>query len=179
MYNHNSFTAKLYRWFYGTETMPKNLCPYFWKLVIAYPMAVPVLMVTLPYEIIYFKSRSNDENIAERIWISFIIALFLLAAFSILSAPSILFGYNPPKEQFMHYIIYSGVMFWIVGIIAGIFHGIKYLIKKIKEPKRIYDEEGNYVISYKKEKNIITEFIKAKYNKYCPQIEWTNDKNND
>jgi hypothetical protein len=175
--NKNSFSAKLYRWFYGTETMPKNLCPYFWKLVIAYPMAVPLLIVTLPHEIIYFKSRSNDENIGERIFVSFVIVLLFLAAFGILSAPSILFGYNPPKDQFMHYVVLTGAMLWVVGIVAGVVTGVKYLIRKIKEPKRMYDEEGNYVISYKKKPNIVAEFIKAKYNKYCPKIDWQDERN--
>lgn len=33
--NYNSFSSKLYRWIYYSDTneMPSNLCPYFWKLV--------------------------------------------------------------------------------------------------------------------------------------------------
>ena len=42
--------------------------------------------------------------------------------------------------------------------------------------KNNYDENGNW-IPYEdrltgKRPNIILEFIKAKYNKYCPKIDW-------
>lgn len=176
--NHNSFSAKLYRWFYGVDSMPGNLCPYFWKLVISYVMALPILVLTLPYEIIYFKSRENDETISNRIFISFVISLFLCAAFALLSAVSLLFGYRPTHGHFMYSFILGGTLGWIILTIVGIYHGIKYLILKAKEPKRIYDEEGNYVIQGKRTKpNIVVEFVKAKYNKYCPKIEWNNKPN--
>lgn len=175
---HNSFSAKLYRWYYGTKSMPKNLCPYFWKLVIAYIVALPLLVVTLPYEIIYFKTRDNDETITNRICVSFIICLFFWAVFCLLSVFSLIFDYEPVHESPMYYSILTGVLGWLIIIPITSYHGIKYLIQKAKEPKRIYDEEGNYVIQGKRTKpNIVVEFVKAKYNKYCPKIEWNNKPN--
>jgi hypothetical protein len=177
--NHNSFSAKLYRWFYGVDSMPGNLCPYFWKLVIAYMMALPLFVSTLPYEIIYFKSRENDEKISNRIFVSFIICLFFWAAFCLLSVFSLIFGYRPVHESGMYYSIGTGILGWLIIIPIVSYHGIKYLIQKAKEPKRIYDEEGRLVIQGKRTKpNIVVEFVKAKYNKYCPKIEWKNETNN-
>ena len=47
------------------------------------------------------------------------------------------------------------------------------LIKQKKRQKR-YDEDGNYLPygGEPKKQNIFIEFIKAKYNKYCPKIDW-------
>jgi hypothetical protein len=47
----------------------------------------------------------------------------------------------------------------------------------MKRLEFIWDADGNYVKNpnyepYEKKPNIIIEFIKAKYNRYCPKIEW-------
>ena len=46
--NSNSISSKLYRWFYGTKELPNNLCPYFWKLVLAWLVLIPYSLVCLP-----------------------------------------------------------------------------------------------------------------------------------
>jgi len=180
--NHNSISAKLYRWFYGTKSMPSNLCPYFWKLVISYLFALPLILLTFPYEIINFKDRDNDEPIGFRVFVSFIVCFFVFAAFAIIVTPSYLFGYRPTPDHFMYNVMIGGLMLWIVGTVVGVYYGIKYLVTKIKDSKNLYDEDGDRYygydangnkIYYQEEKpNIIVEFIKAKYNKYCPKIEW-------
>jgi hypothetical protein len=37
-----------------------------------------------------------------------------------------------------------------------------------------WDENGNYVPRKEDKPNIIIEFVKAKYNRYCPKITWKN-----
>jgi hypothetical protein len=38
--NYNSTSARIYREFYNTKRMPESLCPYFWKLVFAWPITI-------------------------------------------------------------------------------------------------------------------------------------------
>jgi hypothetical protein len=164
--NHNSFSAKLYRWFYGVDSMPGNLCPYFWKLVIAYVMALPLFVSTLPYEIIYFKSRENDEKISNRIFVSFIICLLFLAAFCLFSVFSLIFGYRPVHESGMYYSIGTGIWGWLIIIPVVSYHGIKYLIQKAKElgAERIEFYTGYYAESFNDNKEDAISKYKGAYN---------------
>ena len=72
-------------------------------------------------------------------------------------------------------------MVLVVAITVFIGFLMVKLINKIKDKKRYkrmgytLDEDGNWVKSgvvVENRTNIITEFIKAKYNKYCPKIDW-------
>ena len=62
----NSFNSKLYRWFYCTNQLPINLCPYFWKLLMAWVLLIPVVVITLPVtlgEIRSLKQSNYEKNI--------------------------------------------------------------------------------------------------------------------
>lgn len=76
-----------------------------------------------------------------------------------------------------------GIFIWMLTIIVATVLGIINLIEKKKARKRhlqrewIWNDEGDYVrnpdyLPHEEKPNIIIEFIKAKYNKYCPKIEW-------
>ena len=75
----------------------------------------------------------------------------------------------------------TGFATWFGALILGIAMLYKYFLEKRDEAKwkrmkNNYDENGNW-IPYEdrltgKRPNIILEFIKAKYNKYCPKIDW-------
>jgi hypothetical protein len=165
--NSNSFHAKLYRWFYGTDKLPESLCPYFWKLVIAYILFIPFGILTLPYEIF---SRTgdvveDDECISYRIGSSLVLYFMLFLIVCLLSSIS-LFWYFNPKDRIFTNIQVGGLIAWIVIFGVVIYEFFKYL-----RNKWIYK-------SYFKEKtdNIITSFVKAKYNKYCPKITWVTNK---
>jgi predicted membrane protein len=56
----------------------------------------------------------------------------------------------------------NGLLLDIVLILIGIYFAIKYLVDKNK-----YERMEN-----PKSNSIVTEFVKAKYNKYCPKIDW-------
>ena len=49
--NLNSLTAKLYRWFYKQNEMPSSLCPYFWKMILACILYIPLFLFDLPSRI--------------------------------------------------------------------------------------------------------------------------------
>ncbi len=184
--NQNSISVKLYRWFYGLEDykdLPGNLCPYFWKLVLAYLLLIPYAAFCIPNILImevFNKNYSNgDHSTGARMGISF---GFYLAGFIVLcmgTAVGALFV-DYGETGFFYAILPGGILFWIGAILVGGYHGIKYLIERYKENRDYYiDENGRrWYKSKEKTDNIIVAFTKAKYNKYCPKIEWVNSKNN-
>ena len=106
----------------------------------------------------------------------------LYAVFTMLSPISLLW-LTPEKNEWIWTIISTGIVLWIIAVIIGVVH----LFKRLKEKrdntkwknrnqgrKNVYDKNGNWIgYEYKEPKtNILIEFIKAKYNKYCPKIDW-------
>ena len=160
--NHNSISAKLYRWFYGTHIMPNNLCPYFWKLVIAYTFALPVLILSLP-QIIVSKGKDWD-TLANRIIVGIIAYVLLLGAISMLSVFG-LFFVLPEKNSWYATMLAIGISLWTISVVVGVPYLINKLLEKWKERRyNRYPEEPKV--------NIIVEMVKAKYHKYCPKIDW-------
>ena len=159
--NKNSISAKLFRWFYRTSELPTNLCPYFWKLVMAYVFAIPLFIIPLPYVII--NKDTCNESPGNRIWMG-IICWFIL--FSLITAltPIMLFWYTPVKDSFLEILMIYGFFVWAAGLTLGIIWFIHHLGEKIKERRNLPKKE--------KRSNIIVEMVKATYYKYCPKIDW-------
>jgi amino acid transporter len=160
----NSLSAKLYRWFYKTDTMPTNLCSYFWKLVTAVIFGLPVAILTVPHMVIYHKDDSRN-SFGERIVISLVIWLLIAAVISMISSLGFFF-YMPDTESLLWLIMGIGGFFWGILIIVGIGFGISWSIDKTKE--HLQSKNSNT----EKTDNIIVEMVKAKYHKYCPKIDW-------
>ena len=159
--NKNSISAKLFRWFYGTSELPTNLCPYFWKLVMAYVFAIPLFIIPLPYVII--EKSSSIESLNSRIWGGFVCWVILFLLITALT-PIMLFWHTPVKDSFLEILIEIGIFTWLTGLIIGIMWFIHHLGEKIKERRNLPKEE--------KRSNIIVEMVKATYYKYCPKIDW-------
>ena len=70
----NKFHSKLYKFFYKTDNLPNDLCSYFWGLLIALILAIPITIIKIPVLIAtklkYFK---EDENTW---WEEFFMSLF-------------------------------------------------------------------------------------------------------
>ena len=163
--NKNSISAKLFRWFYRTSELPTNLCPYFWKLVMAYVFAIPVFITTLPYVIIDKYSWSLSHG--NRIWKGFVY-WFILFLLIVALSPIMLFWYTPVKDSFLEILIHCGFLTWMAGLLIGIIWFIHYIQDKIKERKW----ESRNLPKKEKRSNIIVEMVKATYYKYCPKIDW-------
>lgn len=97
----------------------------------------------------------------------FVFALFLIA--SVLAPISLFFGYTPIEGSVFNAMINGGIFLWIVGGSVGLVYGISYLADKYKNRSKVIKEA--------KSEHIVVEFVKAKYNKYCPKIEWVNKHN--
>jgi hypothetical protein len=158
--NQNSISAKLYRWFYKTDTMPTNLCPYFWKLVTAVILSPLFAIYTLPYEIINYK-RQRWDTYGDMLGISLSCWCLIAVIICMISTLGFFF-YIPDKGSSLWVIMGVGGILWgsliLVGITWAIVKTVEY------DPQKKSDNE--------KTDNIIVEMVKAKYHKYCPKIDW-------
>ena len=164
--NHNSISARLYRWFYETYIMPNNLCPYFWKLAIAYTFALPLLILTLPYTILRAERHSSTPRIAY----SIIFYVITFTAISMLSVSGLYFV-TPEENTFYFFLVIFGIMAWFLIFSFGVL----FLISKLATKWQSYRYHKKYFSDKLKttKVNLIVEMVKAKYRKYCPKIDWT------
>lgn len=177
--NQNSISARMYRWFYLTYDMPQNLCPYFWKLVIMWVLIIPYGLISLP--VIIIKQEPDEWGI--RPLFGAFLYLFLFVIFIALFPLTYFFwGWFDHNSTFGKWQV-GGILIWAVVLMCTAVWGVIMIIDKRKRIKRhrqtmyIWTDEGDYVtnpdyVLYEDKPNIISEFIKAKYNKYCPKIEW-------
>ena len=164
----NSFTARVYRWFYGYNNMPQTVCPYFWQLVIMWICIAPYTLLSLPT----FLSKETDKGLWEKPVMGMIAYCMLFALGSIVFAIPSLFM-DLPKDSFWDNYRIMGIMFWMIGIPILTYRGIASLYEMYRDRQREKRweklEEGDLA---EKEQNILVEFIKATYHKYCPKIDW-------
>ena len=165
--NKNSFSPKFYKWFYETSILPTNFCPYFKKLLLAWVLvalfAVPAMVLLIPtlFIGIFVKDALNmlKKNKFGAILAGFLMYVVLLVLMCIVLFFLVVFGVMQYVEgSDMAELQMLGCFFSLLGFGAG----IVYLAKYLGELKR----------TKVKQPNILSEFIKAKYNKYCPKIDW-------
>lgn len=179
--NKNSVSARLYRWVFATNKMPETLCPYFWKLVLMWIVLIPYTILSLPYMAI---QKLSEDDFFERgssfgekpgsglvIWGAIWLAGVMVFSISV-------FWVDLPKDSFGQQMQILGIFLWIIVLGVGSWHGGKWLIEKYKESKIKYDEDGYRIWEPAKEKadSIIVSFVRSAYHKYCPKIEWFNEK---
>lgn len=154
----NSLHAKLYEFTY-TSDLPINLCPYFWKLVWATIIFILNFIIQLPALIINVFTKDSDDCKERRsMGIAIYIALLIIFGYSIIT-------FHWIKMMFQCYsysqeLANIGLGFNLVIFIVSSFFFIKYLLGKRR--KRIKEKRPNLVV----------EFVKGKYGKYCPKIDW-------
>lgn len=170
--NKNSTTARLYRWFYNIKEMPQNLCPYFWKLALMWILVIPFSIFTLPTLLF---SDLKDNHPIKRFSASFIIYGIIYIAFGLILAPIIwIFYAETPLNSAMLGATVVGTIIWFVLAILGFLKLAEYLLEKISDAVH-YRRYKNYKKKHLKqadEPSVIIEFVKARYNKYCPKIDW-------
>lgn len=149
------------------KEIPTNLCPYFWLLVWAVICAPFNFIWNLPITIIDKAVRIFDKDG----WIDWDGEKYFGGLFKFSTAINLILCFLvgmvgiwiTPSNGFM--LVFGSVGYLILAILLIVF--VVQTAKKLNKSKsKMYKlEEGK--------PNIITEFIKAKYNRYCPKIEWT------
>jgi|LakMenEpi03Aug12_release.lakeMendotaPanAssembly.Ray.scaffolds.fasta_scaffold1349556_1 hypothetical protein len=170
--NQNSTSARLYKWLYGTQDLPNNLCPYFWKVVLAYLVIVPYILLALPYLIVLaiYKESSKDDSFGKRIGIGFVLYFSIWCAASALCFIAMFFV-TPTRHSLYEFMSLMGSLIWLIGLVLGGNH-LWDEYKERKRTSRIRYNEYGYRIYEEPKSNLIVEFVKAKYGKYCPKINW-------
>ena len=171
--NYNSVSAKIYRYFYTTETMPTNLCPYFWKSLIATILIIPYYIITIPTKVLGIGGEISDAK--DHIISSSAFWFFVFSIVSmIFGIVTIILGINydgatQPFLAFIQEFGIGGVLALGLIIIVSLLNGAREWYREYKWEKR----NANRSRTPKEPKlNIFVEFVKAKYNNYCPQITW-------
>jgi hypothetical protein len=175
--NKNSVTSRLYKWFYGVskyEGLPNNLCPYFWKVVLMYITIIPYTLFSIPvviYDLFDKQYVNGDRTTGNRLGVSFGVYFGLFILVGVITSIVGFFVKIEPKS-FWEFCQLLGFMVWAVLIVIGVIEGFKYLRDYTTTDDSYYSETENKWITKKAKVNMTTEFIKAKYHKYCPKIEW-------
>lgn len=186
-FSKNSLTARLYCWYYNLDDwkLPKNLCPFFWKTVYMYLTLLPLLVIAWP-AILFIEQPWSEENgdemeNSQRIGGGFFLYVVGFLALTAIAAP-FRFFMTFKEGGFFDESTRVGAFIWVVAIGISLYFLIKGIVNYIKEKRqnRLYEKLKNAgwpddLITEPK-KNLLIEFIKAKYNKYCPQIEWESNK---
>ena len=182
--NQNSVSVKLYKWFYGVseyQGLPNNLCPFFWRVVLMYLTFIPYVLFSIPvvvYDLFDTQYSNGDRKTGERLGVSVGIYIGLFVITSMITSIVGLFTHIDPKS-FWEFCQLTGCIVWFGLIVFGVIEGVKYLREYSTTDKSYYSETENKWVYKKTTVNLTTEFIKAKYNKYCPKIDWVSNESKD
>jgi hypothetical protein len=119
------------------------------------------------------KGKDRADSVLEKPGTGLVIYIMLYLIGVMLFSLSV-FWIGFPKDSFPQNMQILGIGLWLIAIVLGGYHGCKWLYEKYQDSKIRYDEDGYRIWTKPEEKqpSIITEFVKAKYNKYCPKIDW-------
>jgi len=149
----NSLQAKLYRYFWSTDKLPENLCPYFWMSLIMYVFIIPYAIISFPLQ----KVSYRDDIPTIGMW--FLGAIGYGAIYLLVSMVAMWFVLG---NETYSWIVSSGICGWALVVIISM---IAYAHHR-KELKEEAIDAGTY------QEGIVVSFVKAKYNRYCPKITW-------
>lgn len=179
--NKNSVTSRLYKWFYGVseyQGLPNNLCPFFWKVTLMYLTIIPYTLFSIPvvvYDLFDKQYENGERTTGSRLGYSFGIYTALFMGVSLVTS-IVGFFVDFETKSFWEFCQILGCLIWVGVIVAGIIHGFNYLREWSVSDDTYYSETEKMWITKKTKVNLTTEFIKAKYNKYCPKIDWVGNE---
>jgi hypothetical protein len=145
----NSISARLYRYFYGTEIMPTSLCNYFWALVLAYLLIIPLEIFGLVGTLISYKFPSTTITPIFKCVLSFFTFMGCFIIYVMLIPVIHLLKMGNFKED----EIFCGIFIDIILLVTFIF-----MILLNQLPRKF----------------LVIEYIKSKVKNVCPKIDWDN-----
>ena len=150
--NYNSFNAKLYRYFYDANSMPDSICPYFWKLLMAWVFVIPVSLFSFPAVIAEIITKQTYG--LARLFMSGVLYMLIYCIISMVFTV-LLFINHYDSESIIVKIGSAGIIIWLLAIVITVIETVKYL----RSSNKVSD-------------SVIIGFVKSKYNKYCARITW-------
>ena len=150
--NYNSFNAKLYRYFYDANSMPDSICPYFWKLLMAWVFIIPVSILSFPAVISEIITKQSYG--LGRMFYSFFICLVISVVTAMVCTIMLFFNEYDGGSPIVRLGVY-GFICWLLAIVITVVETVKY----IRNNNKLED-------------SVIVGFVKSKYNKYCAKITW-------
>lgn len=146
--NSKSWYARYYLHFWDKRELPPNLCPFFWKLVIAIGLS-PILTPSLPW-----KANLSDRAVGSLFgWVAIVlviayIRLWFLHTAAALSATLVALGHIA--------IIIAAVWGW-------------HIFDDWRQDRRIANSDKVKEPGFS---TVALSAIKSWYEKHCPRIEW-------
>jgi hypothetical protein len=149
----NSWYVWLWNYTYN-EKLPSNLCPFFWKLVLAIILFIPNFILRLPLVIgNIFNKKIEKESSALGGFIWFLLYSFTLMTYTLFHFFMYLFDADSYDSSAA---LCGGIVLVSLGIIIIYY----YLYNK------------SYYLENTLKNNIIISYTKSVYGKYCPRINW-------
>jgi len=154
-------TKSWYVWLWEytyAEDLPNNLCPFFWKLIVAMLLFIPNVIFRIPVTIFNlfatYPIKRGDDRTGNGIgtW------LVLFAIVTIIALNYYLFLWLMGDDK---------ALAWAMGAILMDTMILTVLIKIIWDQNYIGD-----ILAYKASYNMLVIFTKSWYNKHCPRINW-------
>jgi hypothetical protein len=139
-----------------------------------YITIIPYVLFSIPvvvYDLFDKHYENGDRSTGERMGVSVGVYFGLFAVTSLITAIVGFFIHIEPKS-FWELSQLTGYCIWLVLIAIGIIEGVRYLREYSTKDESYYDESQDKWVVKKAKVNMTAEFIKAKYNKYCPKIDW-------
>lgn len=131
----------------------------------------PYVLLTLPAQLYNkFKQQSIKDTFSDM----GVILLISVVATCLVTSIVYLFGVISDDNPWSCVAAVGGIFWAFILIIIG---AILFMYFKEKIVLSLKEQSKGYIPTPKKP-NIIGEFIKAKYHKYCPKITWENEANN-
>jgi magnesium-transporting ATPase (P-type) len=166
--------ATLYCWTYGKtrRELPLNLCPFFWKLVVA-TLIFPITWLSFPYGFRdyggnYFrKSLNYDErtNMLPKRFFTGILGygLLIFAAF-LLSQTFLAIARLGLWQVFLNVLFVIGITLAVILVFVlcfGIFYMLKYGTSELRSSEL-----------YREASSVLKERKDGFMDSYCPKINW-------
>ena len=154
----NSWYVRLWNYTYP-ETVPNNLCPLFWKLVIAILLFPINIVLRIPVNIMNLFTKNKVERGDARSGIGFGIYAIIIGTAFILTClyNYILWAIN--AYSYDNGCASLGGLFLVVGAFFIIRH---YWL--------MYNT--GYKIEHTVSNNIVVNYTKSWYENHCPKINW-------